>query len=191
MDDKYYKYISGQTWNYVNAGSFQLGTASYYRSTPNIKIKDEREGAGDFRLASGPDQLNATILSGFNAAIYCGTGAIGDRALMTSRFGGRVIKIHPVKEFAKRIATRVGAAEFHVYDLVYTDQKNFFAEKEGIRDFISIVRQHDTAGNLTPASLYRPELRLTRQKGCIEERSRVADIVVGIGDHNVCSGDPG
>ena len=40
--------------------------------------------------------------------------------------------------------------------------------------------------------LYRLELRLTRQKGCIREGSRVADVVVGEGgDHNVCSGDPG
>jgi hypothetical protein len=154
VDDSYYKYISDDTWNYNKAGSFQLGTASHYRSTPNIKIKDEREGAADFHLAHGPDQLNATILSGFNAAIYCGTGAIGDRALMTSRFGGRLIKIHPLREFARRIATRIGAAEFHVYDVVYTDQKNFFAEKEGIRDFITIVRQYDASGNLTPASLH-------------------------------------
>jgi hypothetical protein len=75
---------------------------------------------------------------------------------MSSRFGERLIKIYPVREFANRIAKRIGAAEFHIYDVVYTDQMNFFAEQEGIKDFIAIVRQHapSGSGNLTPASLH-------------------------------------
>src|SRR5499427_5768722 len=34
---------------------------------------------------------------------------------------------------------------------------------------------------------YPPELRLTRQKGCIREGSRVADIVVGDGETTMCA----
>src|SRR6516225_5574322 len=37
------------------------------------------------------------------------------------------------------------------------------------------------------ASSYPPELRLTRQKGCIRDRSRVADIVVGMGETTMCA----
>jgi hypothetical protein len=153
VDQSYYKYISEETWGYNKDGSFQLGTASYYRSTPNMKIKDEREGASDFHLAHGTDQLNVSIMSGFNAAIYCGTGAMGDRALMSSRFGVRLIKIYPVREFAERIAHRIGATDFHVYDVVYTDQKNFFMEKDDILAFRHIVMQHPR-GDLTPESLH-------------------------------------
>ena len=32
-----------------------------------------------------------------------------------------------------------------------------------------------------------PELRLTRQKGCIGDRSRLADIVVGMGETTMCA----
>jgi hypothetical protein len=88
-----------------------------------MKIKDEHEGAGDFHLAHDPDQLNVSILPGFNAAMYCATGASGDRALMSSRFGERLIKVNSVREFAKHIAHRIGATDYHAYDLVHTDQK--------------------------------------------------------------------
>ena len=41
-------------------------------------------------------------------------------------------------------------------------------------------------------NLYPPELMLTRQRNCIGEGGRVADVVVvGRGNRNVCSSDPG
>jgi hypothetical protein len=91
--------LSHGTWGYVKDGSFQFGSAAYYRSTPNMNIRDEREGAGTFHLTSGPQQLNMTLTSGFDAAIFCGTGGIGDRALMHKKFGERLIRIRPVRSW--------------------------------------------------------------------------------------------
>ena len=68
-----YKYVSDSTWKYLSEGSFQLGTAKYYRETPNINVQDRREGASIFHLAHKDDQLNVGIVSGMNCALFCGT----------------------------------------------------------------------------------------------------------------------
>ncbi len=67
-----YKYVSDDTWDYLRSGSFQFGTAEYYRTSPNIDIQDRREGAGHFHLTFGNDQLNVSLVSGYNCAIFCG-----------------------------------------------------------------------------------------------------------------------
>jgi hypothetical protein len=154
-DPTFYTYISEDTWNYIfNDHSFKLGTASEYRSTTNLGMKDEQEGIGVLCLTHRSDQLTVGITSGFNAAIYCGTGAIGDRALMSRRFGNKLIKIHPVREFAKRIADRIGAREFHIYDVVYNDAKNFIAEHKTVQRFPKIVMKNPGSSDLTPESLH-------------------------------------
>ncbi len=56
------------TWEHMRQGSFQFGTAQYYRTTPNRNIQDQREGASSIHLTSQGNQLNVTLTSGFNCA---------------------------------------------------------------------------------------------------------------------------
>jgi hypothetical protein len=149
----FYKYVKEDVWERNKSGSFRLHTALHYRSTADINIQDIREGMGAFHLIHGNNQLNVGILSGFNAALYCGTKEIGDRAFMSKRFGNVLIKIHPIKEFVTRIAKHIRAADFHVYDIVYRDQKNFISHYEHVKDFYNIVRQQPGA-DLTTGSLH-------------------------------------
>jgi hypothetical protein len=136
-----YKYVSDETWEYIRQGSVQFGSAQYYRTTPNIKIQDQREGASNIHLMSGDNQLNVALISGFNCAIFCGTAHIEgpDHKRMLSCFGSKRLKIEPVSEFVARVCKLTGAFRAHVFDVVYNDLKHYAAERPGIEQFSSIV----------------------------------------------------
>ena len=56
------------------------------------------------------------------------------------------------------------------------------------RSLSAVLAEVGVASALSPAAdSYPPELRLTRQKGCIGDGSRVADIVVGMGETTMCA----
>lgn len=152
-DQAFYKYISDETWEHIKRGSFQFGTASFYRSTPDIRIGDVREGIATFYLTEGLDQLSVSVVSGYNCALLCGTAGIGDRKLMEARFGGRLLRVEPVSEFAASVARRIGARSFRIHDIHYTDLKTYSLETAGIQEFWEIVFRHDKGGNLTERSL--------------------------------------
>jgi hypothetical protein len=148
--EPFYKYVSDATWEYIRQGSFQFGTAQYYQTTPNINIQDQREGASSIHLASGNNQLNITLTSGFNCAIFCGTAHIGgpDHDLMLARFGAKWLKIEPITEFLTCVRRLTGSFRAYVFDVVYNDLKNCAAEQEGVERFYAITRGGLTKGSL-------------------------------------------
>jgi hypothetical protein len=150
-----YKYVSDETWGYIRQGAFQFGSAQYYRTTPNIKIRDQREGASNIHLMSGDNQLNVALISGFNCAIFCGTAYIEgpDHELMLSRFGSKRLKIEPVSQFLARVCELTGAFRARVFDVVYNDLKHYAAERADIERFPSIAKEK--GGKLTSSSLRR------------------------------------
>lgn len=146
-----YKYAEDATWEHLRRGSFQFGTAEYYRNSPNIKIQDRREGFGHFHLTFGNDQLNVSLISGYNCGIFCGTDQIDgpNDDLMRERFGRKRIKIEPVREFIARAKKCIGAYRSRIYDVVYRDIQSYADEFPDVRKFIEITGR----GDLTPASL--------------------------------------
>ena len=145
--DYIYKYVNESTWNYIAQGSFQFGTAEFYRNTSNIEIQDRKEGVGHFHLIHENDQLNISLTSGYNCAIFCGTGTIDgpNEALMRQRFGTRRIRISPLKQFAERAKTLLGAHRYRVYDVIYRDVQSYTAECKGVKRFIEITGRRDLA----------------------------------------------
>jgi hypothetical protein len=141
--DTLYKYLSDATWDYIRQGSFQFGSAEFYRKTPNIKIQDQREGASNIHLISGDNQLNVALISGFNCAIFCGTAHIEgpDHKRMLSCFGSKRLKIEPVSKFVARVCKLTGAFRAHVFDVVYNDLKHYAAERPGIEQFSFIAKK--------------------------------------------------
>jgi hypothetical protein len=145
----FYKYVSAGAWEHIRNGSIQIGSADYYRNTSNQNIGDQREGTCTFHLVSGDNQLNAMIVSGFNCGILCGTsdhdGA--DNDLMLSRFGEKRIKIEPVAEFMEFISKRIEATRARVYDVRYTDLKNYSIEFPGIEPLATLRAQASSRRN--------------------------------------------
>lgn len=146
-----FKFVCDQTWEFLKKGSFQFGTAEYYRNTPNIDIQDRYEGLGHFHLVSGEDQLNVSLAAGYNCAIFCGTSQIGgpNDELMRQRFGRKRIRIDELEAFATRAAQRMGAHRTRVYDVVYRDVHSYDEESPVVERFKKLVG----TGNLTPPIL--------------------------------------
>ncbi len=146
-----YKYVSDDTWDYLRSGSFQFGTAEYYRTSPNIDIQDRREGAGHFHLTFGNNQLNVSLVSGYNCAIFCGTSQIDgpNDGLMRQRFGRKRIKIDPVSEFMARARKCIGAYRSRIYDVVYRDIQSYTEEFPHLENILEITNRD----KLTKAAL--------------------------------------
>ena len=112
-DNLFWKYVSPDTLEHIKKGSLQVGTASYYRSCENPEIRDHREGCSTFHIGCGNDQPHASVVSGFNCLILCGTTPGNpDIELMSKRFGERRIQIRDVRAFcvAKVAALSTNAA---------------------------------------------------------------------------------
>jgi hypothetical protein len=135
-----FKYVCDRTWEFLKKGSFQFGTAEYYRNTPNIDIQDRYEGLGHFHLVSGEDQLNVSLAAGYNCAIFCGTSQIGgpNDDLMRQRFGRKRIRVDDLEAFAARAAQCMGAHRTRVYDVVYRDVHSY-REKSSVVDRFKLV----------------------------------------------------
>jgi hypothetical protein len=151
-----YKYVSDSTWQYISKGSFQLGTAKYYRETRNINAQDRREGEAMFHLVDGEDQLNVGIVSGLNCALFCGTSFSDgpDHQLMLAKFGARRIRIDPLADFVSIIRRHIGAFAARTHDIVYTDLKSFVADEPSIPRFKEISFSGGTSDD-NPRKLHK------------------------------------
>lgn len=141
-----YKYVSDDTWQqYISKGSIRFGTASFYRTTPNMNIRDEREGASSFHLLSDNLTFNVDMMIGDNCAVFCGTAHIEgpDHELMLSRFGGRRIKIDPLPDFIALISQHMKSFRTRVFDVRYTDLKHFVADDPDIGLYTQTVGKGD------------------------------------------------
>jgi hypothetical protein len=146
-DEPIYKYVSDATWQHISAGSFQFGTAQFYRETPNISARDRHEGASTFHLTHGNDQLNISIVSGSNCALFCGTSFLdgADHALMAAKFGQKTIIIHPLRDFISIARRQLRAFSARTHNVVYTDLKNYTAEFPELPKFAEIMNSGDTS----------------------------------------------
>ncbi len=149
-----YKYVPDDTWQrYISKGSIRLGTASDYRTTSNMNIRDQREGASSFHLLSEDLTFNVDMVIGDNCAVFCGTAHIEgpDHTMMLSRFGGRRIKIDPLPDFVALISRHIKPFRTRVFDVRYTDLKHFVADDPDIGRYPQIVGY----GDLDAAALQR------------------------------------
>ena len=152
----FYKFISQETWEYIRDGSFQFGTPEFYRTTPNIHIRDRREGFGHFHLVAGDQQLNVSLLSGFNCLLFCGTGTLetANDTVMRQRFGPKCIRIDGLQEFIGRARLLLKANRARTFDVRYRDVQSLietFPEATRVREItgtgdltLGVLRQLNT-----------------------------------------------
>jgi len=139
----FYKYVPARTWQFMQRGSFQLGSPDYYRRTDNPGIGDWREGFSVIAFRHENDQATFALRAGYNAAIFCGTREVSgpDHARMMEQFsddGGKCLRIS-VAEFMAHVKKRVRAFRVRYHDAIYTDAKCFAVENpiaSEIREFL-------------------------------------------------------
>ena len=127
-DDVAYKYVPETTWKYLESGSFQLGSASYYRTIENKSAQDPREGQCLVAFRHGPDLVRVVVGAGYNCGIFCGTRTPNEA--MKSKFGNRLIRIEPLTEFAEAVRIRLRGTRALIRDVVYTNQKTVIIDHE-------------------------------------------------------------
>ena len=129
----FYKFIHKETYdNYIRKGKFQLGSLQYYREIEKNESRDEKEGFSNLIINSGNRQIFTSVISGFDKYILCGTHNLEKQELMTENFGGYVMKIKNIRSFAEKIKKAIGADEWQVYKVCYTDYKAYSAEIQPI-----------------------------------------------------------
>ena len=134
------KYVSKDTWDHLQQGSFKFGSASHYRSIENPNIRDAREGYGHFSLQDdNSNQLNVSLLAGNNCVLYCGTRENVEDKTMRERFGPLRIQIDDVTGFMDRARKCLGASKARIVDVVYRNAAHFSTELETVGKFIEIT----------------------------------------------------
>lgn len=129
----FYKYVPTHSWEYMQRGSFRFGSADEYRRQESPGIGDWREGLSFVSFQHQNDQASFTLRSGYNCALFCGTGHINgpDHARMMGEFskgGGKLIKITPILDFMEKIKKRTRAFRARMHEAIYTDYKCFTIE---------------------------------------------------------------
>lgn len=120
-EDVVYKYMPEATWKYLETGSFQFGSASYYRTIENKSAQDPREGQCLVAFRHDRDLVRVVVGAGYNCGIFCGTRAPNET--MKGKFGNKLIRIEPASEFAEAVRIRLGGTRALIRDVVYTNHK--------------------------------------------------------------------
>ncbi len=129
----FYKFIHKETYdNYIKKGKFQLGSLQYYREIEKNDSRDEKEGFSNLIIKSGNRQILTSVISGFNKYVFCGTHSLEQQESMAKSFGGYVMKIDNIHSFAEKVLKAIGADEWLVNKVCYTDYKAYSAEIQPI-----------------------------------------------------------
>uniref|UniRef100_UPI00404A050C hypothetical protein n=1 Tax=Gelidibacter sp. TaxID=2018083 RepID=UPI00404A050C len=133
FDGTFYKFIHKETYdNFISKGKFQLGSLQYYREIERDESRDEKEGFSNIILNSNNRQILASVISGFNSYIFCGTYDLNLSETMSKNFGGYILKIKNIKTFADKIKKAIGAVNWQIEKVTYTDYKAFQATIDSI-----------------------------------------------------------
>jgi len=129
----FYKFIHKETYdNYIKKGKFQLGSLQYYREIEQDESRDEKEGFSNLIIKSGNRQILTSVISGFNKYVLCGTHSLEQQESMARKFGGYIMKINNIDSFAEKVMKAIGAEEWLINKVYYTDYKAYSAQIQPI-----------------------------------------------------------
>jgi hypothetical protein len=106
-----------------------LGSLKLYSEIENKKIRDVKEGFSNIIIDSGTRQIVVSVISGFNFYIQCGTYNLDASDFMSKNFGSYVIKIKNIKSYANKVQKTIGAKNWHIKKVLYSDYKAFRIER--------------------------------------------------------------
>ena len=124
-EDVAYKFTDDVAVKFWIGGNIRLNPLNYYHTIENDAAVDVREGLGMVHLESPTRFVDMQLSAGYNALVVCASSDARktERSLRHSKFGGRLLRINRVTEFARKIADRVGATRVVVRDVNYSDIK--------------------------------------------------------------------
>jgi len=121
----FYKYVNKDiVEKYLVKGKFQLGSIKYYREIENKESRDEREGYCNLNFENHNQSLFTSVISGFDYFIFCGTHHVDPSKYMHNRFGDYLIEIKDIKSFANAMKIAIGAEDWSIHKVQYSDYKS-------------------------------------------------------------------
>jgi len=130
-NEPFYKFIHKETYdNYISKGKHQLGSLKYYREIEKAESRDEKEGFSNLIIKSGNRQILTSVISGFDKYILCGTYNLQQMKMMSKKFGGYIMKINNLNAFSEKVKNTIGALNWQVRKVTYSDYKAYMAEKQ-------------------------------------------------------------
>jgi hypothetical protein len=124
----FYKYVTPATLQFVLNDSFQFGSVQFYRDIENPNSKDAMEGASSLSISTRDRMVCASLSSGYNFGIFCGTQNTATKELMKGQFGQHLIKIIDLRAFAEDACKALGASRYYINHVQYNDLKLFRAK---------------------------------------------------------------
>ncbi len=129
FNEPFYKFIHKETYdNFISKGKHRLGSLKYYREIEKNESRDEKEGFSNLIINSGNRQIFTSVISGFDKYILCGTSNLDEQKYMSQNFGGYVLKIRNIKSFAEKIKKAIGAIDWQVRKVRYSDYKAYLTD---------------------------------------------------------------
>src|SRR5262249_47970754 len=107
--------------NYILKDSFQFGSIEYYRNIEDQKSKDPREGWSNLVISTRDRMFDASLVSGYNCYLFCGSWSLQNRKEMSEGRGLKIIKIVNVRDFAEEVRSIIGAKRFLLKKVIYDD----------------------------------------------------------------------
>lgn len=132
-DDYAYKFTDDKGLDYLRNGSFKVATPARYRHEENPGARDQHEGASSFTLHDAQQSwISMSLIAGLDTLLFCTTARIprSQRAHMASKFGKRLVKIHGLRDFSKKLAKTLVTDESAIHDVSYTDYKHYSGASE-------------------------------------------------------------
>jgi hypothetical protein len=128
-NEPFYKFIHRETYdNYISKGKHRLGSLKYYREIEKDESRDEKEGFSNLIINSGKRQIFTSVISGFDKYILCGTSNLDEQKYMSQNFGCYVLKIRNINSFAEKIKKAIGAIDWQVRKVRYSDYKAYMTD---------------------------------------------------------------
>ena len=152
----FYKYISKHDYDeYFSKGYFQLGTSKYYRDIERNESKDGFEGFNISILQVNNSQIPITLFRCNNYLIFCGT-SIKSSGYMHQKFGEVEMEIQDSASFATNLAKTIGAIDYTIANVEYTNSKIVKSKHINIDRFSpeDFIHREDIIELLLLTSLY-------------------------------------
>ena len=170
----FYKYISRHDYiEYFSKGHFQLGSSKFYRDIERIESRDGFEGYNISILQVNNSQIPISLFRCNNYLIFCGTSSKSSE-YMNQKFGEVEMEILDSASFATKMAKSIGALNFTIAKVEYTNSKIAKSEHISIDQFSpeDFIHHEEIIELLLSTSLYS-SLYVKTEMFCPENELRI------------------
>ncbi|RUU48693.1 hypothetical protein EOD08_01505 [Mesorhizobium sp. M6A.T.Ca.TU.002.02.2.1] len=142
--DEAFKYVPDDAIEYLRSGSILVSSLERYRRIENPEARDQYEGFGFVAFNDESSSTTLGLEGGYSNYVLC----LGSRApkselrLMGSRFGTNLVKISGLNEFCRKLSALLGAEDFRIADVHYSDHKMLCLEHPAASEIRAVLKEN-------------------------------------------------